>query len=485
MDVRRQVDSATATGTDLSPETVTVRAGTACDIRADASCRPFRRMPEVSVTDSQIDDTHAPDRRSWLAAANAPHTDFPIQNLPFGVFRRAGSIDAGRIGVAIGDCILDLSGIAAGLERDVEDAVVLLSASSLAPLMGRDPQLWRTLRAALVRLLEAGSPGQVVAEPHLVAMTDAEMLLPVRPGGFIDFFASIQHATNAGSLFRPTAPLLPNYKHVPIGYNGRASTIRVDGADVRRPNGQRRIDGQETPAFGPSLRLDYEMELGIFLGGASNVGEPVAIADAWRHIFGFCLLNDWSARDIQAWEYQPLGPFLGKSFATSISPWIVTAEALKPFRVAASARPAGDPAPLPYLLDPADQHGGGVDIQVSAWLRSAATNAAAARLGSASSAGLYWTPAQMVAHQTSNGCNLEPGDLYGTGTISGEGAQALGSLLEITRGGAAPLALADGDSRTFLQDGDELSLTARCERAGFASIGFGSCRGTVLPAPGG
>ncbi|MCA0317657.1 MAG: fumarylacetoacetase [Proteobacteria bacterium] len=432
------------------------------------------------MTDSQIDETHAPDRRSWIASANDTHTEFPIQNLPFGVFRQARSDRAGRIGVAIGDRIVDLAGLASHLGNDIEDAATLLTAPSLAPLMGRAPRLWQALRRALVRLLEAGSRDQGTVEPHLVAMADAEMLLPARPGGFIDFFASIQHATNAGSLFRPTAPLLPNYKYVPIGYNGRASTIRVDGTGVRRPNGQRLRPGEESPTFGPSLRLDYEMELGIFLGGASTVGEPVAIADAWQHIFGVCLLNDWSARDIQAWEYQPLGPFLGKSFATTISPWIVTAEALKPFRVAASARPSGDPAPLPHLLDPADQAGGGIDIQVSAWLHAA--GAAPARLGSASAAGLYWTPAQMVAHQTSNGCNLEAGDLYGTGTISGDGAQALGSLLEITRGGASPLALSNGDSRTFLRDGDELVLTARCERQGFAPIGFGACRGTILPA---
>ncbi|MBN8938150.1 MAG: fumarylacetoacetase [Rhizobiales bacterium] len=439
------------------------------------------------MTDSQIDETHAPDRLSWIGAANDPQTDFPIQNLPFGVFRRKGG-DTARIGVAIGDHILDLAGIADRLAAEVDDAAALLKAPSLGPLMGREPQLWRTLRKVLVRWLEAGSSAQGMVAPHLVAMGEAEMLLPARPGGFVDFFASIQHATNAGSLFRPTAPLLPNYKYVPIGYNGRASTIRVDGAAIRRPNGQRLPPGDSVPVFGPSLRLDYEMELGIVLGGASAVGEPVAIAEAWRHIFGFCLLNDWSARDIQAWEYQPLGPFLGKSFATTISPWIVTAEALKPFRAAAFARPEGDPAPLPHLADAADQRAGGVDIQVSAWLRTAAMRAAGApahRLGTASSAGLYWTPAQMVAHQTSNGCNLEAGDLYGTGTISGDGPDALGSLLEITRGGSAPIRLPDGTSRAFLEDGDELSMTARCARAGFASIGFGLCRGTILPAPAG
>ncbi|MCZ0736873.1 fumarylacetoacetase [Phreatobacter sp. AB_2022a] len=438
------------------------------------------------MSDSQIDETHAPDRRSWIGSANDPLTDFPIQNLPFGVFRRRGSGASGRIGVAIGDRILDLAGLADRLAGEADAA--LLAAPSLAPLMGREPRLWRALRKALVRALEAGSPQQGAVEPHLVAMSEADMLLPVRPGGFVDFFASLQHATNAGRLFRPTAPLLPNYKYVPIGYNGRASTIGIDGAEIRRPNGQRLLPGGSEPAFGPSLRLDYEMELGIFLGGASATGEPVPIGGAWRHVFGFCLLNDWSARDIQAWEYQPLGPFLGKSFATTISPWIVTAEALAPFRTAACARSDGDPAPLPYLADPRDQRAGGVDIAVSAWLRTAAMTAAgmpALRLGTASSAGLYWTPAQMVAHQTSNGCNLEAGDLYGTGTISGDGATALGSLLEITRGGSAPFALPDGTSRTFLEDGDELSMTARCDRPGFVPIGFGACRGTVLPAPAG
>ncbi|AVO47507.1 fumarylacetoacetase [Phreatobacter cathodiphilus] len=434
-----------------------------------------------------IDETHARGRRSWVAAANADDTDFPIQNLPFGVFRPVGSDVAGRIGVAIGDRILDLAGIADRLADAVEDARTLLASPSLAPLMAREPRLWTALRRALVRMLEAGSPDRPALEPHLVAAETAQMLRPVRPGGFVDFFASIQHATNAGSLFRPQSPLLPNYKHVPIGYNGRASTIGVDGAAVRRPNGQRRRDGEEAPSFGPSLRLDYEMELGIFLGGASEIGEPVPIAGAWRHIFGLCLLNDWSARDIQAWEYQPLGPFLGKSFATTISPWIVTADALAPFRVPALARTAGDPAPLPYLLDPADQDLGGVDIRASAWLRTASMAAAGTpprRLGQASSRGLYWTPAQMVAHQTSNGCNLEPGDLYGTGTISGDGPDALGSLLEITRGGSIPLSLPDGQMRTFLEDGDELTLTARCEREGFTPIGFGRCRGTILPARG-
>ena len=465
----------------LSPPLVTVAGVPACDIA------PFIACPGFSVTDSPIDETHAPDRQSWVDAANHPLTDFPIQNLPFGVFRRNGQDGAGHIGVAIGDHILDLEGIADRLADEVDDAMALLAAPSLAPLMGREPRLWRALRKALVRLLEKGSPEQAWMEPHLVAMSAAEMLLPVRPGGFVDFFASIQHATNAGSLFRPAAPLLPNYKYVPIGYNGRASTIRVDGSGIRRPNGQRLLPGESVPAFGPSLRLDYEMELGIFLGGATTPGEPVPISRAWRHIFGFCLLNDWSARDIQAWEYQPLGPFLGKSFATTISPWIVTAEALAPFRAAPRARPDGDPAPLAHLADPADRQAGAVDIEVSAWLRTAAMTAAgtaAFRLGAASAAGLYWTPAQMVAHQTSNGCNLEAGDLYGTGTISGDDAEALGSLLEITRGGSVPLALPDGTSRTFLEDGDELSMSARCQRPGFTPIGFGTCRGTVLAAPG-
>jgi len=437
------------------------------------------------VTTIQLDETHDPALRSWVESANKPDCNFPIQNLPFGVFRRGGQGHP-RIGIAIGDFILDLSEIASQLDGEIDNASDLLQADSLRPLMSQSPAVWTGLRKVLGRLLETGSPSQSACKPHLVPIAEAEMLMPVRPGGFVDFYASIQHATNAGGLFRPTAPLLPNYKHVPIGYNGRASTIRTGGGDIRRPNGQRKAADKDAPVFGPSQRLDYEMEVGIFLGNGTRIGSPVTIADAWQHIFGFCMLNDWSARDIQAWEYQPLGPFLGKSFATSISPWIVTADALRPFRVAAFDRAAGDPKPLPYLFDPNDQNHGAVGIEIETWLRSDSMTASGhspVRLSAASAAKLYWTPAQMVTHQTSNGCNIEAGDLYGTGTVSGETRDSLGSLLEITRGGGELLTLPDGSTRTFLEDGDEITMKARCRRDGFVAIGFGTCSGRVVPAP--
>ncbi len=437
------------------------------------------------MTDIQLDETHDPARRSWVESANAPDGDFPIQNLPLGVFRPGGSQDRPRIGVAIGEFALDLAAVASHLDGAVGGAADILRAPSLAPLMARTPAEWSALRQTIARMLETGSAARGACEPHLVSLDRVEMLMPVRPGGFIDFFASIQHATNAGRLFRPAAPLLPNYKYVPIGYNGRASTIRPGGSEIRRPSGQRKPASQDVPDFGPCRSLDYEMEVGIFLGGNSRIGHPVAIADAWRHIFGFCLLNDWSARDIQAWEYQPLGPFLGKSFATSISPWIVTADALRPFRVPAFARPAEDPDPLPYLSDAADLEAGAVDIEIEVWLRSAAMskgNRPAVRLGASSAAKLYWTPAQLVAHQTSNGCNIEAGDLYGTGTVSGDERDNLGSLLELSKGGKEPVAVCESETRKFLEDGDEVTLTARCRRAGFVSIGFGRCSGRIAPA---
>ncbi|MEW6454452.1 MAG: fumarylacetoacetase [Pseudomonadota bacterium] len=437
------------------------------------------------MTDIQLDETHDPKRRSWVESANLPDADFPIQNLPYCVFRRKGESGA-QIGVAIGDRILNVAGIASWLDKKIGGASDFLSGSSLAPLMAQPPAIWTELRRLFGQLLEAGSVGRGVCEPHLIPAIDAELQMPVRPGSFVDFFASIQHATNAGSLFRPTSPLLPNYKYVPIAYNGRVSTIRAGSGDVHRPHGQRKLADRDAPDFGPTRRFDYEMELGIFLGGNTKVGHPVPIAEAWDHIFGFCVLNDWSARDIQAWEYQPLGPFLGKSFATSISPWVVTADALRPFRAAARARTADDPDLLPYLSNSEDQQTGSLQIDVETWFRSDSMQARGlppVKVGAASAAGLYWTPAQMVAHQTSNGCNIEAGDLYGTGTISGDSRDNLGSLLEITRNGSQPITPSEGVTRTFLEDGDEITLTARCRRTGFASIGFGRCSGRVVPSP--
>ncbi|AMN39287.1 fumarylacetoacetase [Rhodoplanes sp. Z2-YC6860] len=433
------------------------------------------------MAEIELDETHDPARRSWVETANRPDGEFPIQNLPYGVFRRNGS-DRKQIGVAIGEAVLDVAGLASRLGETIAGAADFLSAPSLAPLMAQPSATWTALRQTLGRMLEAGSGSRGACEPYLLPANDVELAMPVRPGSFSDFFASIQHATNAGSLFRPTSPLMPNYKHVPIAYNGRASTIGV-GGDIRRPNGQRKLPDRDAPDFGPSRRLDYEMELGIFLGGNTRIGQPVPIAQAWQHIFGVCLLNDWSARDIQAWEYQPLGPFLGKSFATSISPWIVTADALRPFRVRPRARTAEDPGLLPYLNDPADREAGALAVDVETWVRSesmAARGLPPVRFGAASTADLFWTPAQMVAHQTSNGCNIEAGDLYGSGTVSGNSRDSLGSLLEITRGGSEPIALSEGLTRTFLEDGDEVIMTAHCRRTGFASIGFGRCRGKVL-----
>lgn len=435
------------------------------------------------MTEIQLDETHDPARKSWIEPANRPDGEFPIQNLPYGVFRRNAN-DRAQIGVAIGDTILNIAGLASWLDGKIAGAGGFLSAPSLAPLMAQTPAVWTELRKVLGTMLEAGSSLREVCEPHLLSARDAELLMPVRPGSFVDFFASIQHATNAGSLFRPSSPLLPNYKHVPIAYNGRVSTIRV-GGDVRRPNGQRKLADRDAPDFGPSRRLDYEMELGIFLGGNTRIGHPVAIADAWQHIFGLCVLNDWSARDVQAWEYQPLGPFLGKSFATSISPWVVTTDALRPFRAPARRRTSEDPELLPYLSDQSDQAAGALQVEIETWLHSETMRARGlqpVRVGAASAADLFWTPAQMVAHQTSNGCNIEAGDLYGTGTISGNSRENLGSLLEISRGGQELIVLAEGTTRTFLEDGDEVTLTARCCRAGFASVGFGRCSGRVVPS---
>jgi fumarylacetoacetase len=426
-----------------------------------------------------MDHTHDPQLRSWLPSANQPSGDFPIQNLPLGIFRRAGSAEGARVGVAIGDQVLDLAACAgAGLiESDVAAHCRSAQLNGLLSL-GRDAS--RRLRHQVSAALREG------AEPLpalLVPMSDAELLLPAQIGDYTDAYASLHHATNVGRLFRPERPLLPNYKHVPIAYHGRASSLVASGTAIRRPSGQRQ-SGDAPPTFGPSAELDYEAEVGMLVGPGNALGEPVPIGDAGAQIFGLCLVNDWSARDIQRWEYQPLGPFLGKSFATSVSPWVVTMEGLEPFRVSASPRPPGDPRPLPYLLDDADQRAGGVALTVEVWLHTARMRErglAAVRLSRASLADLYWTPAQLVAHHASNGCNLRPGDLIATGTVSGAGPDARSCLLELTRGGREPVALPDGEVRRYLEDGDEVTLRGYCEREGFARIGFGECRGVVMP----
>lgn len=437
-----------------------------------------------------IDETHGAALKSWLPAANVPGIDFPIQNLPFGIFRHKGSGEAPRVGVAIGDRVLDVSACRAdGLLEGLADAA---AASCAEPHLNRlaslGPEPAAALRKALSALLREGDQ-RIVSLPHwetrlLPHASACELLLPVAAGDYTDFYASIHHATNVGRLFRPDQPLLPNYKHVPIGYHGRASSLIAGGTPVRRPWGQSKADDAEAPVFAPSKVLDYEVEAGLVIGRGNPLGSPIPIGAAEAHIFGVCLLNDWSARDLQKWEYQPLGPFLAKSFATSLSPWVVTWEALAPYRVAAAPRPAGDPAPLPHL-DPGPGHAGALDLILELSLLTPAMREkgeAPARLSLSRARDLYWTPGQLVAHHSSNGCNLQPGDVLGTGTISGPEDRNRGCLLEITRGGKDQVALPNGETRRFLQDGDEVILAGHCEAPGFARIGLGECRGVVLPA---
>jgi fumarylacetoacetase len=437
-------------------------------------------------------DANDPLLVSWVESAQDPATDFPVQNLPFGVFRRANTDEMPRVGVAIGDQILDLAAcFAEGMLADMGDTPAALACAlpSLNGLMAAGRAQATTLRQRVSEALRAGaSPTRYDrerAERILVPQADAELFVPAEVGDYTDFYASVHHATNVGAMFRPDQPLLPNYKWVPIGYHGRASSLVVSGTAVRRPAGQRKGPNDAAPTFGASRMLDYELELGAFVGPGTPLGGRVPIAEAESHLFGLCLVNDWSARDLQAWEYQPLGPFLAKSFATSVSPWVVTLDALEPFRVPAAERAPGDPAPLPYLHSPIDQARGGFDVTVEAWLRTRRMREAgepAVRLSRGSFRDMYWTVAQMLTHHASNGCNLRPGDLLASGTISGPSRDGLGCLLEITRRGAEPVTLPDGETRGFLDDGDELTLRAYCARDGAVRIGFGTCTGVVLPA---
>ena len=433
-----------------------------------------------------IDDTNRADLTSWVASAQTPDTDFPIQNLPLGIFRSPDR--AARPGIAIGDQILDL---VAATEQGVFDDTISVTIhdcerdASLNAMLAGGRAMLRSLRKRVSALLRAGDAGPASAPGNraslLVEMKQAELLLPARIGDYTDFYASIYHATNVGSMFRPDEPLLPNYKWVPIGYHGRASSIVASGSEIRRPRGQTR-DGAGAPTFGASRRLDYEMEVGAFIAAGNAGGEPVAIGEAESHIAGLCLVNDWSARDVQAWEYQPLGPFLAKNFATTVSPWLVTLDALAPFRTTAFRRPPDDPAPLPYLLDGADQQSGGFDVSLevsiaTSLMRDQRIPPFRVSLGSFTS--MYWTLAQLVAHHTSNGCNLQPGDLIASGTVSGDTPESRGCLLERTWRGTEPLALPTGETRRFLEDGDEVVMRGWCERQGFRRIGFGECRGVV------
>ncbi len=425
-----------------------------------------------------IDQTHAADLRSWVESANESTSDFPIQNLPFCVFKHAEN-DKPRIGTAIGAQILDLDGCRrAGL---VDQAA--LASGSLGPLMALPLDARAALRRRLSEILSQ-PVWRAAAEPLLTPTASAILCLPADIGDYTDFYASLFHATNVGRLFRPDNPLLPNYKYVPIGYHGRASSVVVSGTNVRRPRGQHKDPTAEAPVFGPSRSLDYELEAAFFVGRGNALGEVIPIAEAQEHIFGLCLLNDWSARDIQAWEYQPLGPFLAKSFASSISPWVVTMEALAPFRVPAFERAEGDPAPLPYLSCDDETSMGGIDLTLEVCLSSKSMRASgmgAIRVSRGNLRSLYWTLGQLVAHHASNGCNLRSGDLIGTGTVSGPGREEYGCLLEITHRGADPLRLPTGETRTFLEDGDEIVIRGYCKKDGFATIGFGECRGTLLP----
>jgi fumarylacetoacetase len=399
-----------------------------------------------------IDATHDPNLKSWVESANSPDHDFPIQNLPFGVFRKKG-VGSAHLGVAIGDQILDVG-----------------SAFGVHSIMDMPAPARNQLRHRISNLLAKRTQG---CEQLLIPMSIVEMLLPCRIGDYTDFYTSIHHATNVGRLFRPDSPLLPNYKWMPIAYHGRSSSVVVSGTDIRRPQGQ--IFGQGKATYAPTERLDYELELGAFLGPGNSMGRPISIDEAPDHLVGVCLLNDWSARDIQSWEYQPLGPFLAKNFATSISPWIVTREALEPFRRPVAPRPEGDPEPLPHLATSTGAYG----ITVQAWLMTSRSERPV-QLSEADFSNLYWTFSQMIAHHTSNGCPIRPGDLIGSGTISGLEDRNRGCLLEITSGGKEPIELPNGETRTFLEDGDEICLRGFCEAEGYRRVGLGECRGRIL-----
>jgi len=424
------------------------------------------------------DDTNDPGRTSWVPSAEG--SDFPIQNLPLGVFSEPNG--QRRPGVAIGNYVLDLAAIADLLDENWRED---LSQPVLNAWLSRGHDAQGELRSRLSELLSDERYRDSV-EPALIGQSEVRMHVPCLVGDYTDFYVGIHHAANVGKQFRPDNPLLPNYKYVPIGYHGRASSVRASGQPVIRPSGQRKAPDADSPEYGPSRRLDYELELGLWIGRGNSLGSPIPIGEAGEHIAGYCLLNDWSARDLQAWEYQPLGPFLAKNFLTTVSPWVVSPQALAPFRKAMPERPAGDPQPLPYLSDVADRRQGALNIQLEATLSSEAMRAKGVpphllSRGSADAA-MYWSAAQIVAHHSANGCNLQPGDLIGTGTLSTDSDGGLGSLLEISSGGKTPITLATGETRSFLEDGDEITLRAWCEDQGAVRIGFGECVGRVVAA---
>ena len=440
----------------------------------------------------RLDETHGAQLASWVESAQDARTDFPIQNLPLGIFRASGR--GARPGVAIGDQVLDLAAAReAALLGEADAALVdaCMRDGALNPLFAAGREALGRLRRTLSLLLRAGAPeserARSLRHELLVPIADAVLLLPARVGDYTDFYASIHHATNVGSMFRPDNPLLPNYKWVPIGYHGRASSLVPSGTPVRRPEGQARDDAASVPSYGPSRRLDYELEVGAYVGAGSALGETIPIARAEDHVAGLCLVNDWSARDLQSWEYQPLGPFLAKSFATTVSPWVVTLDALAPFRAPAFARAAGDPRPLPYLHDEGLEREGGFAISLEVLLASRQMRDASMPpvvVGRGSFTSMYWTVAQLLTHHASNGCNLRPGDLLASGTVSGETKESRGSLLERTWKGTEPLDLPTGEQRRFLEDDDEVIMRGWCEREGFRRIGFGEARGRIVEVGG-
>lgn len=441
----------------------------------------------IHATMSYLNETHDPALRSWVESANTPDNGFPVQNLPYATFRVAGSTENYRPCVGIGNQVLDLAALASAQPFDglAGEALSACMGSRLNGLMALTQAHWSALRLALSRALRSGSDKQKTLEPLLHDISTIELGMPASIGDYTDFYISVHHATAVGKQFRPDNPLLPNYKWVPIGYHGRASSIGISGQQFPRPVGQTRpVSEGEAPGFGPCTRLDYELELGIFAGTGNAQGDRITIDKAEEHVFGLCILNDWSARDIQAWEYQPLGPFLAKNFASTISPWVITLEALAPFRTP-FAHPAQDPQPLPYLSHPSVSEAGAFDIKLDVLLsteQSRQAGAEPAKLSSSNFKEAYWTVAQLITHHTVNGCNLQPGDLLGTGTLSGPNPGQEGSLLEVTSGGKNPVKLPWGEERVFLQDNDEVILRAHCSKPGYPSISLGSCAGRVLPA---
>jgi fumarylacetoacetase len=433
-----------------------------------------------------IDETHDPRRESWVPSARG-HSEFPLQNLPLGVFSPKG--EAPRGGVAIGDMIFDIkAGLAAGLfSDDAAEAAEVASGPTFNSLMALGKHPRAALRRQLSSLLSADNPDRAKVEAISAQLlhnaAECTMHLPAAIGSYTDFFAGIHHARNGGMRRDPNNPLSPNYKYVPVAYHSRASSVQASGVPIRRPSGQRKAPEENAPSFGLCRKLDYELELAVWVGPGNELGEPIPIGQAGDHLVGLGLFNDWSARDVQQWESQPLGPFLGKSFGSTVSPWIVTAEALAPFRVAQPPRPAGDPPPLPHLWDEVDQKEGAFDIALEALLMTEGLQAKGLpphRMSASNTTDLYWTVAQMIAHHSSNGCNLAAGDLFGSGTISGETPEGYGSLMELSADGTRQIALPSGETRTFLENGDEVIFRAHCRKNGFVSIGFGECRARIV-----